>query len=375
MFFAKIGLTPVLIGMVLAFYEFGKIFGDPIFSILADKYGRKMLIIIGFIFKAFGVMTWVLYPSVLTAFIGVFFVGSGKSGTNNIDSYMYDEFKNGKIDEKFKDAIAMKSIFTNISASIGGFFTSFLYKAGGFSAVFMSSVFIIIFISIPYILFFLKDSKTYTKANKTASIYSIAKNGFIYTKSNPKVLFGVVLTAIFYSVYIILTDTNKMVMNDIGFTPDFIARIYAIAHIIPAITTLIFIAIKPGLLIRGVVLMSIIMWISIAVISNTFYGNPLVSSILMFLFMFPIFDTCIKDNLHRMIANSSFRSTILSFSHLLSSVLNIFFSLMIGFIAQKYSYKISMTVFPILISILTFITVLFQKQRTRIRFKSRSYNL
>ncbi len=364
MFFAKIGLTPALVGMVLAFYEFGKIFGDPIFSILADKYGRKMLIIIGFLFKAFGVLTWVLYPSITTAFIGVFFIGSGKSGTNNIDSYMYDEFKNNKLDSKFKDVIAMKSIFTNISASIGGFFTSFLYKFGGFNAVFLSSVIIIMCVSIPYISFFLKDSKTYTKANKKLSMFEIAKEGFSYAKTNSRIFYGVILSAIFYSVYIIMTDTNKMVMNDIGFTPDFIARVYAIAHIIPAITTFIFIVIQPGLLIRGVVLISIIMWISIAVVSSTFYGKPLVTSILMFLFMFPIFDTCIKDNLHRMIANSSFRSTILSFSHLISSFLNIFLSLLIGFVADQYSYKYSMVLFPILISVLTFIVMVLQQKRT-----------
>ena len=365
MFFAKIGLNPMMLGAVLATYEFGKIFGDPIFASLGDKHGKKTLIIYGFAFKGLGVLSWVLFPGIASSFVGVLFIGAGKSGTNNIDSYMYDEFKSNDIANKFEDAIALKSIFTNLSASCGGFFASILYKKGGFDAVFLSSAVIIFCVSIPYILFALNDSKSYVKENKNISILSIVKNGLSCTKADNNVLFSVVMTAIFYSVYIIMTDTNKMVMNDIGFTPDFIARIYAIAHIIPAITTAVFLIIRPDLMIGGVVTLSIVIWISISVISFNLYGQPLIASILMFLFMFPIFDVCLKDQMQKVIP-SELRSTINSFSHLISSFFNIIFSLTIGFIANNYSYQHAMTAFPIMISIFTISIMVYQKSKYKI---------
>jgi len=361
MFFAKIGLNPATIGLILAFYEIGKILSDSVFAALADKHGRKNLICIGFLFKACGISLWVIFPGVISAFVGVFLIGIGKSGTNNIDSYMYDELKANNYEKYFKSAIAMKSIVTNISASIGGYASSVLYTIGNFEAVFLAAIFVILFISIPYILFFLKDSKLYITENQNKSILYVAKNGFLVIKNNRKIFYSIILVAIFYSAYIMYTDTNKMIMNDIGFSPDLIAKIYSVAHIIPAITTTIFLIFRPGILIRGIVVLTMIIWISIAVSAYILYGKPLVAVILVYLFMFPIFDSCIKDNLHRVINNSSVRATILSFSSLLSSFINIISSILIGFIANKYSYQVSIVIFSILISSTVFIIMVVQR--------------
>ncbi|QED23749.1 MFS transporter [Candidatus Deianiraea vastatrix] len=360
-FFAKIGLSPALIGIALSVYEIGKICGNPVSATLADKYGRKILISIGFIFKATGVGLWAFMPSVQSAFIGVLLIGIGQSGTSNIDSYMYDEFKANSLERYFKSAIAMKSIVTNMSASVGGYVTSLLYSNFGFSGVFTTSAMLMILVSIPYVIFCLQDSKLYTIDNKNKSLMYVAKNGFLEIKNDRIMFYAILLVSMFFSAYIMYTDTNKMIMNDIGFTPDVIAKIYAVAHITPIFTTLIFLIFRPGLLIRGVIVIAMIIWIAIAVTSYMFYGKPLVAVILVFLFMYPIFETCIKDNMHRLISKSSLRSTIVSFSYLLSSTLNIFFSLFIGFIAHHYSYKVAIIAFSFTISALIFTVMLIQR--------------
>lgn len=361
MFFAKIGLTPSMIGITLALYEVAKIFSDPIFGSFADKYGRKLVIIIGFCLKAIGVLLWILVPGIPSAIFGVMLIGLGKAGTNNIESYMYDEFKFNKIDEKFRNTIALKSILTNLSASLGGYVTSILYKFGGFNAVFLCSVLIITIVSIPYICFALKDGMEYTINNRKKNLLEVVKNSISYLNQRKIVAISVILVSIFYSGYIVFTDTNKMIMNEIGFTPDFIAKIYAVAHLSPAITTIIFLIFRPGILIRAIIIITTTVWIGIGVSAIIFYGNATISAILIYLLLFPIFDACIRDNLHRLISDSSLRSTIMSFSHFISSIINIIASLTIGFVAQKYSYSISISVFSFLICGLIFFVMLVQR--------------
>ncbi len=361
MFFASIGLNPAVIGGILATYEVGKLIGDLIFATMGDKYGRKNMIILGFLFKACGIASWIILPGIHTSFIGAFLIGSGKSGINNIESYMYDELKANNIMSNFRNSLALKSIMTNISASLGGFCTSGLYQLGGFRYVFLASIAVMAFISIPYIIFCLKDQKLYTKENNKKNIFLVGKAGLMYTLQNRKIFYTVILVSIFYSAYIIYTDTNKIVMNNIGLTPDVIAKIYAIAHIVPVITTLIFLLVKPGMLIRSVVTISIAMWAGIGVNAYFMYGKPVISAILLYLFLFPIFDTCIRDNLHRLILDSSIRSTVISFSQLVSSALNIVASLTIGVLAYKYSYSISVTIFSIGIVALTVLIMILQK--------------
>lgn len=369
-YFASIGLNPALIGMVLTIYEIGKISGDVVFATIADKYGRKLVIILGFLTKAAGIISWIISPNVFGAFVGAVLFGTGKAGTNTIESYMYDELKANEIGRNFRDSLALKSIVVNLSASFGGYCASILYKLGGFNYIFIASIFVIIFISVPYTIFFLKDQMLYTKGNKGKNIITVGIDGFLYTWNNKKIFYTIILVSIFYSAFIIYTDTNKMIMNNIGLTPDVIAQIYAIAHLIPAITTLIFLCLRPGMLIRGIIIISITMWIGIGVTAYFMYGKPVISAILLYLFLFPIFDTCIRDNVHRLILNSSIRSTIIAFSHLISAILNMISSLMIGFIAHKYSYSIALTVFSILLVILTIFAMVLQKINAIDRRKS-----
>jgi len=372
-FFAHIGLTPALIGMILSGYEIGKIFGDSMCGTIADKYGRKNVIIFGFIIKAISILSFVFVPGMISCFIGTMMIGFGRSGTSNIESYMYDEFKSNKIDEHFKSALALKSIMSNVGASLGGYAASFLYKLNGFNGIFITSSLVMLFISIPYVIFFLKDHKEYTLKNTDHNLIKIIHKGLSYLKQNLYIGLSIVIVSIFYSTYIIYTDTNKMIMNDIGLSPDFIAKIYAIAHIFPIITTSVFLIFRPGLLIRAIIILSSIIWLGIGLTAFLFYGNATVAAILFFLLLFPIFDTCIRDNMHRLIKDSSIRSTIVSFSHLISSMINIFASLCIGFIAEKSSYANSLIFFSIFIIIFTFVILFLQRftlNKKRIKYRS-----
>lgn len=353
MFFAKIGISPFLIGIILSVYEVGKICGEPIFGVIADKFGRKNVIIIGFFMKAIGISSWILNPSVYTAFFGCALIGISKASiTGIIEAYMYDEFTSYSITDKFKDAVAIKSVVTNISASIGGLSAGILYQLNGFNGVFITSVTMIVCISIPYVYIFMSDAKIYTKENTNKTPITIIKNSIAYLKSDSTLFIYTIIVALFYSAYIVYTDTNKIIMNQIGMTPDFIAKVYSIAHIVPVITTIIFIYFKPILGISVVAVLATMIWIGIGFLSHMFYGKALVGSILIYLFMFPVFDTCIKDSFHNKIKHSNIRSTLVSFSCLISSFINIVSHSSIGFIAAKYSYSVSVFIFSISISLI-----------------------
>ena len=342
-YFMHIGITPMSLGMALSVFEVAKIISDVPTGILADRFGRKYVLIGGFTLMGLALASWIYMPNINGVVIGMALFGVSKvSFYGKFESYFYDEMKVLGAGDKFHKLMSFVSILNNIGAAASGFIALRLFNHGGYELVFKAAFFMILFVILPFFIFLMPNSPIpvdeNVKAQGRPGAITILKNAFIYLKADKRLMFTTILTALSFTIYILTAETHRIILKNIGATQETITMVYVACHVSQILMAFIVSTRKKPTSLMVPIVKYIMVLMTIISFSYFNYGYVTVAAMLIYIFLWPFVEIKVKSGLHNL-AKSDVRATLASFCTITSSAFNGVFSLVIGAVSEHYSYR------------------------------------
>lgn len=342
-YFMHIGITPLALGVAMSTFEISKILADVPTGLLADKYGRKYVLVGGFITMAMSLAAWMYMPNFKGAVLGMVLYGISKvSFYGKFESYFYDEMKVLKCEDRFHKLMSSVSIVANLGAAGSGFIALKLFNSGGYELVYKVAFSMIVFGILPFFVFLMPNSpipiSEESKKKGRQGAIKILCNAFVYLKNDRKLMFTTVLTALAFTTYILIAEVHRMVLKDIGATQAIITTVYGTYHVSQVVSAMIVSMRKKPSSSMLLPVKYLMFLMSCVIVSSFFYGYITVGILLIYVSFWPFLEVKVKTGLHDL-AKSDVRATLASFCTITSSMFNGIFSVVIGAVSQHYTYK------------------------------------
>jgi MFS family permease len=337
------GLTASQISLIIVIHELVKIFADSHSGAMADKYGGKNILLLGIAIKACGFLLWSFSLVFWQFAAAVGIISLGKSFViGKIDAYTYNLLAEKNQSNSYGNFLIVASIAEGLAATLAGVIISNFTAGLSFADLSQLSAAFLLLINLPFVLFFMPKEKNIHLSYSKLPLWKIIKEAVAVVGNNKIILPIVIISAVPASLYILCSNLYKMIAIDLSLTTMQVGQIYAMVHFLPVMASLLFLAIfrRRAAVPVQFAIFGVAICMLLCLFSTAFYGKLTIISIMIYLTFRPIFSSATRNALETIIPNKV-RSTISSFSSLLSSVINIFGFLIIGFCAEKYSYKIS----------------------------------
>ncbi len=334
LFWEERGMNVQMVVYCEIIYAFTIIILEIPSGVLADKFGRKNLIIIGrvlsfveFILLIYAYNFWQFSIVVLLAGIG----GACTSGAWN--SLIYDSLKKDNRQDEFEKILgkilALDFFASIIAALSGGVFAKFYgflfnYEISAFSAM----------VSLVFALVLVEPPRNYNDESK--QVIQIIKQAIGFFKRNKKIgvliIQGTVIAACINYIY----EFWQIYLNNINFPIalfGIVSSLFALVRIPASIITNLFI--KYFKKDKLILFMSFLICFSI--LASSFAKNIMgIFSICIALFAYSILDLVITGSLHHKVDNHS-RATIESVKSLCERCFSVIIGLFFSLITDKLS--------------------------------------
>lgn len=365
LYYQNKGISLAYLGIILGSYQLSKIIFEIPTGIIADKYGRRISIAIGFIcMQIFLILT--LFSNRFGIFIiAAIFQGIGATFISGADAaLLIDTLIEEKKEEDISKYSGLRQVLfyyaLSFSALFGGFFTKyFKYDLLYFAQV--------IAYSIPLILLYFIKEPAYNKSTEKNKLKF--SNVYKYVKTNNIVMYlilvymmiGVAFIPIdsYYSNYLIRNGIKENFTGIIMFFQQVLGA-FAVYKIITKLKLK-----SDEKKINLIKIFPILMMISLAI---AFFSTNMIVGILiyfigqmLFILVNPLIFEITQKNI-----NSEFRATIGSFFSFGLSIVAICVHLLYGFLSSIYGMK-NIFLFLIIISttLLFSINKIYEKERNK----------
>lgn len=362
--FADYGLSTLKISIFFIVWSMTGFLLEVPSGVLADKFPRKNLLIIGQLLRAIGYSFWLLMPTFTGFLIGFVLWGfqcALQSGT--LEALIYDELKKFEQEDLYLKIIgrvyAIKLVGTIVSAGLASLGMLFGYKF-----VLLVSIGAVL---ITAILGFLIPKAQKSKSTHEKQYWHILKNGFELAIKTPMILKMIVFMTLIGGIVWSLGEYWPLFLDDIKMPTYLIGITMAALNSSAALGTFIahkfkhqpphilflFILIGGVALLGSSILMNYTSLILITIFTVTFY---LVKT---------IFDAKLQHAIP-----SETRATVISIQNLVSEAVIFIVNGAFGLIAAKYLNRGSFFFFGIVAIIVSLIYLLFPKFYDRLKIPS-----
>ncbi len=339
LFFQDILKSLFLVGIIIAARRFSSVIFEIPTGVLADKYGRKRILVIGYATLLFGFLFVALGNYFYTFIIGAVIWGLGEAFISGVEeSIVYDSLKEIKEETRFKKVMSRVGIIENLGPAfgmmLGGFLASYSFRLAMVS-------------TIPIILFSLITSLYYIEPYYRKSKKSMAyhtKESFSFILNNKQLLILLSFSLIVFGAGGAVHSMKEVFYSFVGIPIYLLGIIGSAAFFIRAIGSLAspYISDKLGDKKTLVIMESInfvmfflatviLGWISVVlmVTKDIFRGvnNPVIRHLMN------------KE------INPTYRTTILSIENFLVSLGSVIFTLILGYIANLSNITIAFRIF------------------------------
>lgn len=341
LFYQQRGIPLLEVGIILGAFQLSKILFEIPTGVVADKYGRKISLIIGSVlFEAYLIMT-LLGNSFIIFFISMLLQGIAVTFISGSDSAIFVDSINlsgGK--DKLARYGAISQFASYLGMSLGALIGGFLAANGQYDFVYLAQI---ITFSIPLFITIFLTEPPYEKVAKEKPVSSRIVFDFIY--HNKVVLYLILLNSFiafsfipidsYYANFLIMNGINEKITGLILFLQQFIGTVFVI-----------FVLLKRPIKVKkfsNIVMLKFLPLLMMAALFVTFLIKmSIIAFVCYFIaqFIFILINPIIFEELHTN-SPSEYRATIGSYFSFFQSIVALVVNLLFGYLSNKLNMSIS----------------------------------
>lgn len=360
-FFKDCGMIPIQLSIILLSKKIVRLFFDPFFGLLFDKYGAKIVFFIGRILKLFSfiILGW-CHHSFLAFIIAMLLDGVSYSAIyGKIGAYIYNTLSANHKDNFYSRLISIYYFFADIMIASMSFSASFLVKMYGYNTLIYISI-IMNIISLLILLFFIPNNKQQKqKQFISKSFKEIVNTLFVISKTNPVFLYLLIFYGIVNFISWQFGSVISLILLDTGYDASKLAFVGAMYKIITSIGCLLPITLfKNGLKVKTCCKLFLTLSL-FGVFASVIYTSKIIVILMcMIVFFYTLIEVSIEKTIDS-ISDKKVRGTAISIAMMFCSIFTNISIILSGIIAQYLSYKI--VLFTIMTCIFTMMFFLNKK--------------
>ena len=350
-YFKDSGMLPFQLSIIIVSRRILRLFCDTIFGLIFDRFGAKIVFILGRFLKLVSYFILLLFPTFEGFILAMLLDGASYSSIyGKISSYIYNNLSVRKKIKLFPRAMSIYYFCTDASISLITLTAGFLLKLWGYNVVIYISILTNIF-SLILLIRLIPSGKTFKRyQSKTFKDIFLTLKNIVEQKKEFFYLIGLygVLSFLawqFHSISSLVLLDMKLSSFDVALCGSILKAVMAIG----ALMSIIFFSKGAKLYNCVLVLLSVCL---LGVISAFFYNKHIFYT---FCLLVALFYTVIEVSIERKFefySDKTVRGTAVSIAMTFCSLLSIISNLIVGFIAQKYSYRTALIVLMLTIMLM-----------------------
>jgi MFS family permease len=354
---AQLGMSTLLIIMQVT-----KLIADLPTGIIADRYGRRNLLILANICRISFMALWAFLPSYSSFAIGMALWGISMSCLyGNTEAYIYDQLKIEKREGFFAKIVGRYYAIQNIAISAGSFLGGYFFLYGGHKIILLLS-------TIPMLLGIIACLKMpnyhFKDFDKRGNIQKVnILNALKESYQNKKILTLLAISAINDALFIFLIDLNTTLMVNLKFQEKNMAILVGTMGV-ARIFTNFFAGYTVQIFKPKTVVSLMLLAFTVMIITANIYNYAIVIMVIIYLIFYGFVDLAIKTRIQDVITSGT-RATVMSIASFCVSILAIALNTTDGFVTNAYSNRVAIMV--IFIALLATCSILYRNIR-RITF-------
>ena len=358
----SIGMLPLQISVIVTIKRLVRLVGDTFFGLVFDRFGAKILFVIGRLMKLFCYLVLLRYQNFYAICIIMAVYGLSE-GTiqGKVSSFIYNNLKaNDKI-SFFSRAISLYYIVIDVHLALMNFLAGILIKFYGYNIVIEISIVMNIF-SLFMIFVMIPNAKNnnlqqfVSKSFKEAliTIISVIKNNHLVAYLIA--IYGVLVFFVWQ-----FGSIASMILLDMSFDGSQVAMMGSVVKICVVVGTIVSFFFFKDTLSMKKTSSTILLLVLIGTIGSVCYNIYLFCIFMMLIdACYVVLEISLEKNLENM-SNKKVRGTAISLAMTCCNAVAVFANMFVGFVAQYVNYRVSIT--SIMITMLAITICLWRKFR------------
>ncbi len=340
--FEDYGLSILQISLIFAVWSATSFIFEVPSGILADKYSRKHLLIIGQLFRILGYLIWVVFPGFTGFLTGIVLWGiKGSLSTCTLNAMIYDNLKAYNQEAEYTRILGKMKSISMLAIIISSLSVSLIFSHG-YTFVIISSIISLVISSI-FLLMIKGVNNTINKANFYENYFAEIKKGIKLSFKDPNILKLIIFCSIVTGIVISIDELFPVFATGIGFPKKSLGFFLAFVSVFQALAS--FLAYKfeklSNLTYLFLYMLGGFILFAVALIMQIGNGFMLLTlMMIVFIFLFTVIDIVLEGRLQKNIP-SEIRATISSVKNFYVEIVVMLVFLLFGATADKSSFQLS----------------------------------
>ncbi len=344
-FFRSLSMLPIQISILVTVKRLVRLVGDTIFGLIFDRFGAKMVFLLGRFMKLISYFILFLDQSFLTLCIAMIIYGLSE-GTiqGKVSSFIYNNLKANDKLSSFSRAMSMYYLVIDIHIAVMSFLAGILLKIYGYNLVIYVSIAINIFSIWLLIKLIPNNKKDDINSFQAKSINDIFIKLKEVISKNHLFLYLIVMYGVLVFFAWQFGSVASMILLDMGMDGTGVATLGSVVKICMAIGTLIPVFFYKNSLSLKAVMTNLFILIFVGVVSATLYNIYLFCAFMLFVDLsYVILEVSLEKNLEHF-SDKTVRGTAISLAITFSNAIAVIANLLVGIIAQYVNYRFALCI-------------------------------
>ncbi len=344
-FFKSLSMLPIQISILVTVKRLVRLVGDTIFGLIFDRFGAKMVFLLGRFMKLISYFILFLDQSFLTLCIAMIIYGLSE-GTiqGKVSSFIYNNLKANDKLSSFSRAMSMYYLVIDIHIAVMSFLAGILLKIYGYNLVIYVSIAINIFSIWLLIKLIPNNKKDDINSFQAKSINDIFIKLKEVISKNHLFLYLIVMYGVLVFFAWQFGSVASMILLDMGMDGTGVATLGSVVKICMAIGTLIPVFFYKNSLSLKAVMTNLFILIFVGVVSATLYNIYLFCAFMLFVDLsYVILEVSLEKNLEHF-SDKTVRGTAISLAITFSNAIAVIANLLVGIIAQYVNYRFALCI-------------------------------
>jgi len=344
-FFKSLSMIPIQISILVTVKRLVRLVGDTIFGLIFDRFGAKMVFLLGRFMKLISYFILFLDQSFLTLCIAMIIYGLSE-GTiqGKVSSFIYNNLKANDKLSSFSRAMSMYYLVIDIHIAVMSFLAGILLKIYGYNLVIYVSIAINIFSIWLLIKLIPNNKKDDINSFQAKSIKDIFIKLKEVISKNHLFLYLIVMYGVLVFFAWQFGSVASMILLDMGMDGTGVATLGSVVKICMAIGTLIPVFFYKNSLSLKAVMTNLFILIFVGVVSATLYNIYLFCAFMLFVDLsYVILEVSLEKNLEHF-SDKTVRGTAISLAITFSNAIAVIANLLVGIIAQYVNYRFALCI-------------------------------